>query len=61
MTRKDYALIAEGINQARHLDNTPEELTAIKITAEYIASKLANNNPRFDRSRFLSAAGVTTC
>lgn len=63
MTRKDYVLLADALNRAAR------NLTAAGLTdhsahtcwcecAATIADALAEDNPRFDRERFLKAAGV---
>ncbi len=57
MTRKDYVLIAAALNTARvQVQDTPAEMHG--TCARFIADELARDNPRFDRSRFLKAAGV---
>lgn len=65
MTRKDYKLIAAACMQVR-LDILNKEppsshadlLDGIAYFAEHLAGALANDNPCFDRSKFLKAAGV---
>lgn len=60
MTKKDYELIAsvfvytkdQGINNLDH--------ESVDITARFMATTLALNNPRFDRDKFLKACGVTS-
>jgi hypothetical protein len=62
MTRKDYVLIAAALKAA----NTPfcnygaDGKTAHANCAHQIADMLARDNPRFDRTRFLAAAGVAS-
>jgi hypothetical protein len=61
MTRKDYVLIAQVIKAQIDMSNKfQEELS--KVGAQNIAYdlawKLSEDNPRFDRSRFLEACGV---
>jgi hypothetical protein len=61
MTRKDYVLIAQVIKtQIEMSDKFQEELS--KVGAQNIAYdlawKLSEDNPRFDRARFLVACGV---
>jgi len=53
MTRKDYVLIAQTLEQAYYLDNS-QRLTIAKDFAD----KLSLDNPRFDYDRFLTACGV---
>lgn len=56
MTRKDYILIASTIAEVRakyargHAANEFLDTVAIEL-----ADKLARDNPRFDRTRFLKA------
>lgn len=53
MTRKDYVMIAEVIATSWHgSDETQADL------ANNFADVLENDNPRFDRDRFLTACGV---
>ena len=47
MSRKDYQLIAQALREASSPDDT----------AHAIADALQADNPRFDRARFLIAAG----
>jgi len=60
VTIKDYVLIAAALNSARpqFLEEPPtcDEQHALDVLA--IADALARDNPRFDRERFLKAAGV---
>lgn len=66
MTRKDYVLIAEAI-QAEHAwvqENravlgscVDAQLFRMKETAGRIAGAMAQDNPRFDRERFMQACG----
>ncbi len=66
MTRKDYELIAKAIAKLRSVypDGEPTNdhdkgfQHGTKQAAQYIASALASENPRFDRDRFLKACGV---
>ncbi len=51
MTRKDYILLAEAV--ARLADSADKA-----SVVHAIAYALASDNPRFDRDRFLRAAGV---
>jgi hypothetical protein len=55
MTRKDYELIAKALNdfaaEGRPVDDRDE-------IAYSLAAALAAENPRFDREKFLTAAGV---
>lgn len=60
MTRKDYVLIADSIKASRENWEgfTPEAQEAIDGLARSLASKLAGDNPRFNRETFLAACGV---
>jgi hypothetical protein len=55
MTRKDYRAIAEVLN-AEYLGAT-ENVAAITVhrVARRLAERLAEDNPRFDRHRFMDA------
>ena len=55
MTRKDYELIAKVFKNAQELTT---ERAGVGVTAYLLANELAQDNPRFDRARFLSACGV---
>jgi len=63
MTKKDYKLIAsafsERLSLAGKIQNKKSRETHYKELAQTLAEKLATENPRFDRQRFLSACGVT--
>lgn len=65
MTRKDYIRLATAINQARAeiRMKEPEECAAdlldgTSYAADFIADALADDNPNFDRARFLAACGI---
>lgn len=55
MTRKDYQLIAAVLKKFTAEDGNVVERDAM---AYDLADALASDNPRFDRDRFLVAAGV---
>ena len=57
MTRKDYVMIAEVINR-NTASLTESALIDFARMAEDLATELQNDNPRFDRDRFLDACGV---
>ena len=57
MTRKDYVMIAEVINR-NTVSLTESALIDFARMAEDLATELQNDNPRFDRDRFLDACGV---
>jgi hypothetical protein len=61
MTRKDYVLIAQAIKTQIELSTKFEEeesRAGAKNIAYDLAWKLSEDNPRFDRARFLTACGV---
>lgn len=61
MTRKDYVAIAAAIHRtgmAVNIGSKKSAEYAIKLAATDIAATMANDNPRFDVSRFLKACGV---
>jgi len=58
MTRKDYILLADAIKAAVEATDYPERLGA-QLAANEIAHRLQQDNPRFDRARFLKAAGLS--
>lgn len=57
MTRKDYILLAEALKAVADATEYPERLGAL-LAANEIAHRLQQDNPRFDRARFLKAAGL---
>ncbi len=62
MTRKDYQLIAEAIKismryEASNIENEAG-IDAVKNVAYDLVKALASDNPRFDKERFLIAAGI---
>ena len=63
MTKKDYELIAEAINEGYELAiKDTDTMTPKSITAEYIVSTLCRNlereNPRFNRDKYWEACGL---
>jgi hypothetical protein len=56
MTKKDYIVIAAALRAVR--DELKIDPAACDAHARRIAMTLALDNARFDRARFLSAAGV---
>lgn len=56
MSRKDYVRIAHVVATAACDRDTA---TAVAI-AHGVATVMAQDNPRFDRDRFLKACGVTS-
>jgi len=55
MTRKDYNLIAEVLSYSL---NAIIDDMALEALASNFADELALDNPRFNRHKFLIAAGV---
>ena len=59
MTRKDYVLIARTLEQNRKDFNEGEDgLMLLNILAYQLSNSFEEDNPRFDRDRFLTACGV---
>lgn len=62
MTRKDYILLAAALKGAREWNdraaNTVSFVHGLDAAIHAIANALATDNARFDRARFLTAAGV---
>lgn len=66
MTRKDYELIAaaikathDRIDQQTDFSHNGEQQRGVRRTAAHLADALAHDNPRFDRTRFLKACGIS--
>ena len=63
MTKNDYILLARALQSSKpQINETYNEryhgaLIAWNVTVENIAYELAKDNERFNRNRFLSAAG----
>ncbi len=67
MTRKDYVLIANCIKDVYEYQKENDgkgsralKQGAIRVVAEGLATDFGQENPRFDRGRFLTACGVET-
>ena len=60
MTRKDYKLIADSLKDLKGMMNTEEERKVLSLVAFKVSQGLAVDNPRFDRQKFLEAAGLKT-
>lgn len=58
MTKKDYILLAGVLKDAKQ--GHQAGLPAIQEIASVLAVKLREDNPLFDRERFLAACGFTT-
>ena len=57
MTRKDYQLIAGALKDALGAIDHPQRAGAV-LAAQELAYRLRDDNPRFDRKRFLEACGL---
>ena len=58
MTRKDYVLIAAALKDARPYAANQTASDVLANVAANLADMLKRENPRFDRTRFMAAAGV---
>jgi hypothetical protein len=58
VSRKDYVALAAAIRSQAELEFDAGKRQAIIGVALAISRALANDNPRFDTARFLTAAGV---
>ena len=59
MTRKDYVLIAKAIRTTRSLyafNKSEIAKLAIDSVTDTLANRLAEENPRFDRAKFVEAS-----
>jgi len=59
MTRKDYVMIANifALNRA-DFEEGEDGYSLLDIMSKQIATELQNDNPNFDRARFLKACGT---
>ena len=61
MSRKDYIRLAAALRTSLHVptvDDYSIQFRVVREVARALADTLAQDNPRFNRSRFLEAAGV---
>lgn len=61
MTKKDYELIARWLKYTMYDDgqvNTELEVAGIEQVCENLAIAFEQNNPKFNRSKFLKACGL---
>lgn len=59
MTRKDYKAIADILNdQQADFNEGDDGNLLLKIVAHRLSSYMAQDNPNFNRSKFLEACGV---
>jgi hypothetical protein len=56
MTRKHYVMIAEALRHEMKYAENESERMGIKNTAFKLAFTFGQDNPRFDRERFLDVA-----
>lgn len=59
MTRKDYVLIAEAINESMRLTDDREAQLVLSGLVTNLQDRLKADNPRFDVARFREAALTT--
>lgn len=59
MTRKDYELMAKIIRANADRCYESESIFVIKDVANDLATALKEDNPRFDRVRFVEACGFS--
>lgn len=64
MTRKDYVLIAAALHDSLQFGGEDIDMDTACAhqhanCTRAVADALAQDNPRFDRARFLAACGVT--
>lgn len=60
MTRKDYVALAAAVRKVHDSYGknwNPNLFRAVRDVALSLADTLARDNPRFDRARFMRAAG----
>ena len=58
MTRKDFELIADTLKDCPKGLKGSGQRQDWEIVCGHFAAALNNTNPRFDRSRFLTACGI---
>lgn len=61
MTKKDYLRLAQALKDSKPINSRdlPVAMIAWENSVLTITLTLANDNPRFDRKRFLNACGYT--
>lgn len=69
MTKKDYELLANWVNDNTYTllirdeftgEKKDDEITFSRDAVKQLAATLHNDNPKFDCDRFLAACGVTS-
>ena len=58
LSKKDYEAIAAELAAAHEVDTDKRAVDAVERIAEGLARYFADDNPRFNRARFLRACGV---
>ena len=58
MSRKHYIEVAKVIQDQMLLNGGQRTETVLKAVAESLADMFKQDNPRFDRSRFMDACGL---
>lgn len=59
MTKKHFKMIAETLRQTKERERHTEIKFGISCAAYQLANKFAAEYPRFDKQKFLEAAGET--
>ncbi len=57
MTRKDYILIAKVLKAAKEFSDL-NELRGIREVESRLITELEEENPRFDKNRFVNATSI---
>lgn len=62
MTRKDYVLIAQVLRSLNDdFNNGGSDEVSLELVVDSLATALSQDNPRFDRKRFIGASlGIST-
>lgn len=59
MTKKDYELIANQFDMAIYdVQSTEARRGVLRAFAKQLAGRLEQENPKFDRNKFLQACGI---
>ena len=58
MTRKHYTMIADAMKKSMDDAATYEQAEVLIAACSLLADKLAEENSRFDRDRFMTACGA---
>lgn len=57
-TKKTFIAVADAIAREARIAPTPEAFFQTRMVASSIAAAFAQENPRFDREKFMDACGV---